>query len=153
MKKLLLIILIVVLSFSFAGCSQKKAEFDTMTGKPEVVINNISKSKIINRLNEEMLKREYTINEESENKIVYGKESDSILASVMFGSDYDSTPEARITYNFVEYEEKDKVRVIATLEAITNPGSAHERKHDMTYSEDGKKYFEIMRDMKKDLEG
>jgi len=71
---------------------------------------------------------------------------------MFFGSEYDAIPETRITINIVEYEDIKQLRLIATLEVVTNPGSAFERTTDFTNSEEGRKYFKTLREIKEEIE-
>jgi len=152
-KRVILLILIGVLILTFAGCDNTSIEeYNTLSGKPEVIIEGVDKRTVVNKLNDEMINRGYNINETSEYKLVYGKDTESILTSMFFGSEYDAIPETRITINIVEYEDIKQLRLIATLEVVTNPGSAFERTTDFTNSEEGRKYFKTLREIKEEIE-
>ena len=152
MKKKLLIIGVISISILFiVGCENTTIkEFNTLSGKPEAVIRNVEQNKIVNLLNNEMIKQGYIIKETTKHKLVYEKDVESLATSVVYGSEYDSTPRYRIILNLVKYE--TKIRVIGTIKIVTNPGSAYEKTEDITYSKSGGKYHKILKDIKTQLE-
>lgn len=150
MKKKVIICLLLLVVLFLVGCSNKKYQFNTLSGKPEAIIAGVEKSKVINRLNNEMLKQDYIIEKTSEYKIVYEKDVKDLLTSAVYGSDFNSTPRYRIIMNIIEY--KSKIRIISTLQIVTNPGSAYKSIEDITHSKSGEKYYKILQEIKKDLE-
>jgi hypothetical protein len=57
--------------------------------------------------------------------LVFEKPVENIIASALMGSRYDSQPNARITYNVNQFQ--NKTRVVASFSIVTNPGSSFER--------------------------
>ena len=117
--------LIVLLS----GCTTVKP-LDTLTGKPEVIIPEASKSEIADQITNAMLSWDFQLQKRDENILFFSKGDQRLGSSLLFGSRYDSTPEWRFTYNIVDHLEG--IRVIANIAAITNPGSAFERVTDLS---------------------
>lgn len=148
MRKIILIISMLLVVVFLSGCNEKH-QFDTLSGKPEAIIVGIEKNKLVNSINNEMVNQGYNIEETSDYKLVYEKNTDETTA-IFYGSDFNSTPKYRITINMVIYE--DKIRTIATIEIVTNPRSAFEKIKDITYSQSGEKYYKILQNIKAELE-
>ena len=112
-----------------SGCATVKP-LNTLTGKPEVIIPDASKSEIADQITNAMLSWDFQLQKRDENILLFSKRDQSLGSSLLFGSRYDSTPEWRFTYNIVDHPEG--VRVIANIATITNPGSAFERITDLS---------------------
>ena len=129
------------------GCATTP-QLKTASGKPEVTIPNTTKKVIFDALTNAMIQQGYEIRNINDYSAVYGKRTNSILASMLLGSQYDSTPEARVAYTIVDTSEG--VRVVATLQMITNPGSAFERVTDFSQQPDAQSwqsFLENLRDL------
>jgi hypothetical protein len=115
----------------FAGCASAPQRLATPSGNPEIVIPNTTRKQVIDKIVAAKLEKGMQIKNVSDYGVVIGtRVNDSFMASLLYGSRYDSTPEARITYNIVETREG--VRVFSRAEMVTNPGSAYERISDIT---------------------
>jgi len=130
MKCILRVIVYSTLVFALLfGCAAVKP-LNTLTGKPEVIIQDASKSEIADQITNAMLSWDYQLQKRDNNILVFSKRDQRLGSSLLFGSRYDSTPEWRFTYNIVDHPEG--IRVIANIAAITNPGSAFERVTDLS---------------------
>lgn len=124
---------ILCLSLFLFGCeTPEQVRARENAPPPQINITGFSKKQIIDEIVSSMLAKGTRIVNVNDYGVTGAKKSDSIVDAVLFGSRYDSTPEARIHLNLVET--KDGVRVFARAEIITNPGSAFERVRDMTYN-------------------
>ena len=124
---------------------------NTPSGRPEVSIKGRSGSQVQSEIMNMMLNHRYSIKSSSTNIIVFEKVFDNnVMASFVFGSRYDSTPHARVTFNI--FEVGDSTRVIASFEAITNPGSAFERSTPLDNNPDTEKYQKELNDIKLRME-
>jgi len=100
-------------------------------GKPEVIINIEDKEKIKDSLFNTMINHGYNLKTTNDYNLVFGKIINDITTSLLFGSRYDTSPESRISFSIVKVN--SGYRLIATLQVITNPGSAFERVTDLSY--------------------
>jgi len=122
-------LLTIVVSFILAGCATVPP-LNTPSQRPEVTITGASKKEILDTLVAEMLSRGAQVKRIDEYSAVFGIRDDSFTGALLFGSRYDSTPEARVTFNLVETG--NGIRVFGNSAMVTNPGSAFERVTDMT---------------------
>jgi hypothetical protein len=123
--------LIVVVIGLLAACATPQQRLATPSGNPEIIIPNATRKAVIDKIVAEKLEKGMQVKSVNDYGVVVGKKiEDNLMASIAFGSRYDSTPEARITYNVVEVP--GGVRVFSRLEVVTNPGSAFERTSDLT---------------------
>lgn len=115
------------------GCATPAQRLATPSGNPEIVIPNTTRKAVIDKIIAAKLEKGMQVKSVNDYGVVVGKKVDgSFMASFLYGSRYDSTPEVRITYNVVETA--GGVRVFSRTEMITNPGSAYERTSDVTQS-------------------
>lgn len=138
----------IFLTIFMSGCATVQP-LKTPTGKPEVTISNVTKKQVIDALTNQMLARGYQIKNVTEYNAVYGKRTDSFAAAILLGSRYDAIPEARISYAIVETGAG--VRVVATLEMVTNPGSAFERVTDLSQGKDAHNIQNMLENLKASL--
>lgn len=82
--------------------------------------------------------------------IAFDRPVDNPFAQMFLGSQYDATPNARITYNLIKT--KGAVRVIADCAVITNPGSGFERKTDANTNGETANVQGWLNSIKNDLE-
>lgn len=146
--KLIPILLIVFLSFMATGCATIKP-LPTPSGRPEVTIPNVTKKQVIDTLTNRMINKGYQLSSVNDYVVVFNKKVDSFMAGVIYGSRYDSTPAARVSYNLVETDAG--IRVIVTLEVVTNPGSAFERVTDLSQGPDAKDAQRSLEEVKASL--
>ena len=107
----------------------------TPSGKPEVTIFSTDGELIKNLVISEMIDRGYSVSSEREYSIAFDRPVDNVFAAALLGSQYNSTPNARITYTVVRTPNGHS-RVVATLQVVTNPGSSHERYTDASGNRD-----------------
>lgn len=113
------------------GCAQAPIQpLGTPSGRPEVLITGATKKEIVDTLVGEVLATGMQLKRMDEYSAVFGKRDESFGAALLFGSRYDSTPEMRVTFNFVDVP--GGVRVYCTGAMVTNPGSSFERVNDAT---------------------
>ena len=141
-------VILSVAALSLAGCATVQP-LRTPTGKPEVAIPNVTKKEVIDALTNAMLANGYSVKNVTDYSAVYGIRSNSILAGMLFGSQYDSVPEMRVSYAIVDSD--DGVRVITALEVITNPGSAFERVMDVSKSNTAQSWQSMLEQLKASL--
>lgn len=135
-----------VLSFLF-GCATTKP-LHTPTGRPEVTVRSASRKEVVDMLTSSMINAGYSVRNITDYTAEYSKRlSDSVGAQVLFGSRYDSVPEARAHFDVLENQQG--VRVVGTLRLITNPGSAFERVTDFSRSsKDAQSYQQMLEQIK-----
>lgn len=121
----------------------------TPTGRPEVTIHNATKKQVTDAMVELMLMHGYQVHSVTEYSVVFSKALDSVLAAVLLGSRYDPTPAARVHYAVVD--SGGGVRVVATVQAITNPGSAFERVMDLSHGKTGLEFQNLLEELKATL--
>lgn len=115
------------------GCAmqQPPPKLDTPSGLPEVTIPFVNRKAVIDHIVAAKLSKGLKVYSVSDYGVTAGQIIDkSIMASLFYGSRYDSFPEARIRYNIVE--DGNAVKVFTRVEMVTNPGSAFERVTDVT---------------------
>jgi hypothetical protein len=149
-KKYLLIILNVFLVINFLfGCATIP-KLQISTGKPEVIITGVTKKQVIDALTNQMLALDFKIKTITDYSAVYARRMNSIRAAVLFGSRYDSFPETRISYAIVDAP--GGIRIVATMEMITNPGSAFERATDLSRGKGRPIISDMLEQLKTSLE-
>ena len=102
---------------------------NTPSGRPEITMNAKVGKKVQAEIMNLMVNKGYTLKSSNENLLVFEKTLDSFAARLFLGSSYDTTPNARVTYNIIETEKS--TRVVASFIAVTNPGSAFEKITDL----------------------
>lgn len=136
------ILIIAVFLSVVTGCATPPQRLATPSGNPEIVIPNSTRKLVIDKLVADKLEKGMQVKSVNDYGVVVGKKVDSsFMASFLYGSRYDSTPEARITYNVVET--RDGVKVFSRAEMVTNPGSAYERVSDITQNISGQMQDEL----------
>lgn len=142
--------LVVSLLFVTMGACAAPVKHDTPSGRPEVSIRGRVGSQVQSEIMNMMLNNRYGIKSSSTNIIVFEKPFDNVMASVLFGSKYDSTPCARVAFNI--FEVGDSTRVVASFAAITNPGSSFERSTPLDNNPDTVKYQTGLNEIKQRIE-
>lgn len=126
-------IFICLLSSLVVGCVAPQPRLNTASGKPEILIPGTSKKQVIDKIVSDKLEKGMQIKSVTDYGVVATmKVEGSPMASFVYGSRYDSTPEVRITYSVVD--SGYFVKVFSRVEMITNPGSGYERASDLTDS-------------------
>lgn len=97
-----------------------------------------------------MIDKGYTVTKSDDNLVSFDRPVDNVMAKMFLGSNYDSTPNARISFNLIQ--NKGSVRVVADCVIITNPGSAFERRTDVNNNPDTANIQNWLNQVKRDLE-
>ena len=123
--------LVVVAVWLVTACTAPEQKLKTASGNPEIVIAGVTQKQVIDQIVAIKLQKGMQIRSVNDYGVTVSKRiGESFMASLVYGSSYDSNPEARITYNVVE--DGDAVRVYSRTEIITNPGSGFEKSTDVT---------------------
>lgn len=141
--------LVISLFFLVAGCATPIKHL-TPSGRPEVTITGRVGEQIVARITNRMLDSGYNVKMATKTLMVFEKPIDNVLAAALLGSHYDHTPAARVTYTIIETE--GYTRIVASLAAITNPGSAFERVTPMNDSKDSVRVQQFLAALKSSLE-
>ena len=144
-----ILILSFLVSVYFTGCAINQP-LNTPSGRPEVIIENVSRKYIIDVLTNWMVNNGYEVKSINDYNAVYGKRSEDLTSSILLGSRYDSIPEYRISFAVMEYG--NGVRIVQTLQAVTNPGSPYERITDFSHSEGARQWQTGLEQTKINLE-
>ena len=131
----------IIICLGLAACAATVTH-QTASGKPEVTIMTTEISAVKGLLVSEMLNRGYSITSESGNLVAFDRPVDNAFAAALLGSQYDRTPNARVTYSIAPLG--SSTRVIADLAIITNPGSAFERRTDMNSNQDSLMFQDLL---------
>ncbi|AQV94783.1 hypothetical protein BJN34_12920 [Cupriavidus necator] len=128
------ILIAVAVSVGLVGCAAPPPLY-TDSGKPEVSIPNTNRRQVIDAIVDMAHHGDARVKSATDYSVVLGRKMDGssagdFVAAVLFGSNYDRTPEARTTFNVLELSGGTKVYASADL--VTNPGSAYERTQNMT---------------------
>jgi hypothetical protein len=129
MKRLLFFIVLLIF---IMGCATAKP-LQTASGRPEIIIYNTTKKAVVDTLVSAFVPHGLQIKQMNEYNVVFAMRDTSLRGAIFFGSKYDTMPEARVTFTFVETG--NTVRVFCTAAMVTNPGSAFERVTDVTEAE------------------
>ena len=142
-------VVLAMVLFMVAGCATPVSHY-TPSGKPEVTISTNDFNAVKSTIVAQMLNKGYSITKDTDFQLVFEAEADSMMSTVLFGSEYDTTPVARISFSFAPID--DSVRVVADAAMITNAGSAFERRTDMNNSNSSARIQEMLDDVKRQLE-
>jgi hypothetical protein len=110
------------------GCSTTQ-NLNTSSGRPEITIPNTEKSAIVAVLSDHYANDGFSIFQVDDYKAEYRREG-SLMQNALMGSRYNPSTQISIVFNFVAHEED--IRVLAACFCISNPGSAFEKRMDMT---------------------
>lgn len=130
---------IMVALLSLASCATVPPP-NTPSGKVELLVQSTDlgciKSKIISKSSE----YGYSLTRESDHQVVLSKPIDNTVVAVLFGSNYDPFPHARVTFTFVE--SGNATRLILDEAIVTNPGSGFERVNSKPQSQQNQDDFQ-----------
>ena len=130
MNKTVSVIILVLMSCIILGCAAPRQRLATASGNPEIVINGTTKKQITDLLVSSKLGDGFQVKTVNDYSLVVTKTIDDFAAKVAYGSKYNRTPEARVTYNFVDVG--GGVKVFVRSEMVTNPNSQYESATDFT---------------------
>jgi hypothetical protein len=117
-----------ILLFFLSGCATIEP-LHTPSGKPDITIPNVTKKQVTDVLVNQMLERGFNIKSANDYNIIFTKPMEKFGEQLLLGSQYNSTPENRISANIVE--SSAGIRIVLNNQAITNPGSGYERVTDL----------------------
>ena len=133
-----------------AGCAATPVQHYTPSAKPEVTINTTEVSVVKASLISTMLNLGFDLKKDTNYQLVFERPITDILTAALFGSQYDRTPNARITYTLAASPKS--VRVIVDLAVITNPGSAFERRTPANHYREALEYQGILDNLRREIE-
>lgn len=122
----------------------------TPSGRVEVTVQGKVGKELRAEISNMMLNTGYNAKNSSESLMVFEKPVQNVLAAVLYGSQYDSSPAARVSYSIVETDYL--TRVVASFAVVTNPGSAFERVTPMDNNPDTRGFQMRLDEMKAFLE-
>lgn len=149
MKKRANYIFMLMIILLFAACATP-VRHNTSSGRPEIIISGKAGKQVQGEIMNLMLNNGYNVKTSTDTLLVFERPIENVLAAVLLGSKYDSTPAARISVNIIEMV--DSTRVVASFAAVTNPGSAFERITPMNNNADTANYQMHLNEIKQRIE-
>lgn len=143
MKQRFPVISALVLAFVLNGCASAPVRLATPSGLPEIAISGVTKKQIVDFVVGDKLAAGFEIRSVDDYSLVIARDIDDFSARALYGSDFDRTPEARITYNLVD--NNDGVKIFVRSEMVTNPQSRFESVRDFTQTWGGDAQAELER--------
>ncbi len=138
--------LLLLCLLPLAACATP-VQHNTASGKPEVIIKNVTKQEASDTLSNKLFDVCPNIVTADANKIVCEAPITDTMQQFLLHTDYDHQPIHRITFNFIKVNKKD-VRVVADIAGVSNPNSAFERRHDMSRSQGSQQVQQMLYKMK-----
>lgn len=112
-----------------SGCATRAPE--EYAGPPDAVVLGATRRQALDWLINERIRRGSRISNTTDFGFMASTRVEgSLTASLLFGSRYDATPNARLVYQAADVP--GGVHVFVKAEMVTNPGSAFERITDVT---------------------
>jgi len=127
-------LLILSLAFLTAACQtpQQQPRLPTLSGNPEIVVPNVSRRAVIDKIVAAKLELGMQLRSASDFEVAFRANFDpGFVFSLLNSSPIGTKPEVRLVYSIVEV--LGGVRVFSRAEVITNPGSTLERVTDVTH--------------------
>lgn len=118
-------LLIALVSAFLVACAAPPQPLATPTGRPEKTFTGLTKKQVTDAIVASALSRGSQVKSVSEYSVVLARRAENTAAQILFGSRYDSVPEARVTLNLVDVP--GGVQVYGRGEMVTNPGSGYEK--------------------------
>ncbi|MCK9584041.1 MAG: PDZ domain-containing protein [Candidatus Cloacimonetes bacterium] len=132
------------------GCANL-TPLETRTGRPDIVINGVTKKEVSDVLVNFMINYDFLMIRMDEYSLVFGKIIKDPGMAILGGSRYDPFPQNRWTYTLIDAT--SGIRVLTTIEIVTNPGSAFEQKTDVSKaSKAAHEAQTILENLKRNLE-
>lgn len=125
----ILFIVFLILALMITSCANNY-RVNTISGRPEVIINGASSKDVSNTIVNFMLNNGFYLQERNEYQIIFGKKATDFGMMLLAGSRYDSVPEWRYIFNMVDVT--GGTRVLTNIWVVTNPGSAFERVRELS---------------------
>lgn len=132
------------------GCASLPP-INTPSGRPEVTICGVGKSEMMEKTVAALSMDGFNIERTSNFQAVAGKLITNPLIATLYGSNYDSTPEARQVWTFSDIG-NNCTHISIVVQIVTNPGSAFERVTDVSTGKDGHQLQEGLEALKKQIE-
>jgi hypothetical protein len=112
------------------GCAAP-VPLSTPSGNPEVSLPGVTKKQALDQIVARAVSRGMQVRSINDYSLTLGKRvGENFAAVLLYGSRYDSEPELRMTFTTIEGP--GGVLIYARAEMVTNPGSAFERRNDVT---------------------
>jgi len=146
MKKILLLAMVLMM---VSGCATVQP-IRTGSGMPEVTICGISKNEVMEKFVAGLSMKGVNIRNTNNYQIVVSKPVDNPLIAALYGSRYDSTPEARVIFTFADVN--NCIYIGARLQIVTNPGSGFERITDISRGKDAYQLQQDLEELKSTIE-
>jgi hypothetical protein len=146
MKKTIFVFLVTTF---LTGCAVQH-RLSTPSGRPEVLISNVSKKEVMDNAVNLFIGAGWEIKDITDYHAVFTKVDNSLTGELLFGSSYDSTPEYRVKFTFADLT--GKIRVLCSASVVTNPGSAFERVKDATFGKNAQDFQTMLLNLKSSIE-
>lgn len=137
--------IIILLCIFLTGCVSA-VNHATPSGKVEATYEARYEETVAGMITDYMINNGYSVKEASKRVIVFEKPIDDIVTAMLYGSEYNSTPNSRVSYSINTYNEK--TRVVASFFVVTNPGSGFEKLTTFDEDQDTIKYQVFLNDLK-----
>lgn len=118
---------IIILMLLLSGCA---TQGDMQSSKNPTVMIKAEKKAVMDKIVQWKIESGTMLKSSNEYMLVFEKPIDSTMASIMYGSRFKSTPDARITYNLSQ--ENDVTTVTGTFYIVTNANTGAETSKDKT---------------------
>lgn len=128
MRRLVLAFVLVLVA---AGCALS-TRTEPMPWSVRALLPNLTPKQAIARAVERM--PGWTLQRETEHSVVFSQPCESFGCALVYGSRYDAVPAAEV--QFTVWEMAGGAMVSATATMVTNPGSAFERRRDVTRAQE-----------------
>lgn len=129
------LLLASMLAGTLAAC--QAVRHDTASGRPEVTIA-ADKEAVRAVLIDAMIDRGFLIVDDTPYRLVMDRSSDNALANALLGSRWNPTVHARAAMSLTETA--GATRIVASLDVVTNPGTAYERLTPFSNSRDAAEF-------------
>ena len=117
------------LAASLLAAACQTTAMNVQSRRPEVIIHNSNVYTLKNALAYAFTDAGFSIGGSNDFQLQLEKHVDSPLASVVYGSQYNTTPDMRLTFSFIQLGAD--TRVIGDMAIITNPHSAFEDRTEL----------------------
>jgi hypothetical protein len=104
------------------------------SGHPEITVSGSQGAAMKGQITAQMFDRGFTIVSDNPSLIVFEKVSDNLGAMFLFGTAASGPPHIRVSFSIAEYG--GNTRIVADLAAISNAGTAFERRNDLNFGQD-----------------
>ncbi|MFH2125551.1 MAG: hypothetical protein ABIK12_03490 [Pseudomonadota bacterium] len=120
----------VIISLCLLVSCAYRPPLQTTSGRPEVTIPGASPSEVSNWIANNVVNHGWNILRQADNMLIIGRNETNPFVAAVYGSRYNPTPMKKVTFNI--FTVSGGVRVMATSQMVTNPGSGFESSTDTT---------------------